>query len=260
MGFPAVVAVAGWGLLAAGVGVVAVQNADLARRLEHAEAAAASAATRAEEAARQREQAPAALAQAPRVEPAELAEVKKDVQTLWAQVLGTPAGEAGAAASAAPTGPAFDDAVRRVVDGYVAEKKFRDAVSKAAGPVVPKKPTFHQLAKALDLKADQSERLAIDVREIQTELFEVLSIPRADGVVVLDEIAQAEQYPEGSPQRTAPFLKLFRLKIPDTEETYVERAIALVQGLKERAPQYLAVEQMDVLNSLDLDWFGIKFQ
>jgi hypothetical protein len=87
----------------------------------------------------------------------------------------------------------------------------------------------------------------------------VLTIPRADGVVLLDEITMADQYPEGSPQRTAPFLKLFKLKIPETEETYVERAITLVQGLKERAPEYLAVEQMETLNSLDLDWFGIKF-
>jgi hypothetical protein len=124
---------------------------------------------------------------------------------------------------------------------------------------VPKKPKFSQLVSALSLRPEQADRLEREVREIQTELYEVLTIPRADGVVLLDEITMAEQYPEGSPQRTAPFLKLFRLKIPDTEETYVERAIALVQDVKERTPQYLAAEQVEMLNSLDLDWFGIKF-
>jgi hypothetical protein len=259
MGLPVVVNVAAWAAVAAGVGFVAVRNADLSQRLEQAEAAVAASAARAEEAARERHESGAALAAAKAREAVALEEVRKDVKSLWAEVMRAPeaAGPEGKDAVAASAG--FEAAVRDVLDRYVLERKFRDAVGKAAAPSIPKKPKFAQLAKALDLKPDQADRLEEDIRGIQTELYQVLQIPRADGVVPLEEIATAEQYPEGSPERTAPFLKLFKLKIPETEETYVERAITLVQGLKSRAPEYLAVEQMETLNSIDLDWFGIKF-
>jgi hypothetical protein len=154
--------------------------------------------------------------------------------------------------------PGFEDAVRAVVDRYALEAKFRETMKKATGPLVPKKPKFEQLAKALSLSDPQSVRFGDDIRAIQQELFNLLQVPRPDGVVPFDEIAMAEQYPEGSPKKAEAFLKLFKLKIPDTEETYFEHAITLVQRVKEATKSYLDDSQRGVLDGIDLDWFGIE--
>ena len=81
------------------------------------------------------------------------------------------------------------------------EQKFRETVKKAAGPLVPKKPQFEQLARALKLTRAGRSASRTEIRAIQTELYEILQIPRADGVALLEEIMQAEQYPEGTPRR-----------------------------------------------------------
>jgi hypothetical protein len=261
MGLPVVANVVAWVALAGGVGWVATRNADLERRIDGAEASLAAGEARETGLRRERDEAQAVLAAAPRpVEAgATVEDLRKDVQALWAQVLGTPGGPVGGPGAEPVGAPAdLEAAVRDAVAKDLTQRGYRARAPKE-GAALGKKPKFRELAKHLELDPDQSARLEQEVRDAQMRLYEVLSVPRADGVVLLDEIAQAEQYPPGSPQKTEPFLKLFKLKIPDTEETYVERAIALVQELKGRAPEYLAVEQMETLGGLDLDWFGIKF-
>jgi len=185
----------------------------------------------------------------------EIADVKKDLAKVWEQLLrSSPEG------GAAPKSPEFESAVRDVIDRYAMEHKFREAVQKAAAPLVPKKPSFVQLATALKLRPEQAERFGNEIRAIQTELFEILQIPRADGVVPLEEIQMAEQYPEGNPKRAEAFIKLFKLTIPDTQETYVERAVALASKVKTGTRDYFDKDQSALLDTLDLDWFGIKMQ
>jgi hypothetical protein len=187
--------------------------------------------------------------------------LRSDHDKLVATILASDA-PAGAAAEAASSKfvekPGFEDSVRAVIDRYALEAKFRATLQKAAGPLVPKKPKFEQLAKVLSLSDAQSGRLGDDIRGIQQELFQILQVPRADGVVPFEEIQQVEQYPEGSPKRSEVFLKLFKMKIPDTEETYIEHAVTLVQKLKESTKSYLDDGQRATLDSIDLDWFGIK--
>jgi len=184
---------------------------------------------------------------------AEIADVRKEVAKLWEQLLrSSPEG------GAAPKTPEFESAVRDVIDRYAMEHKFREAVQKATAPIVPKKPSFVQLATALKLRPEQAERFGNEIRAVQMELFEILQIPRADGVVPLEEIQTAEQYPEGNPKRAEAFLKLFKLTIPDTQETYVERAVALASKVKTGTRDYFDKDQSSMLDTLDLDWFGIK--
>ena len=141
---------------------------------------------------------------------AELTKLRTDHDRLLATVLAMPEGaKAEATSGAFVERPGFEDAVRSVVDRYALEHKFRDTLKKATGPIVPKKPKYVELAKALKLDGPQSARFEQDIRAIQTELFEILQIPRDDGFVPLEEIQAAEQYPEGSPKKTEAFLKLF---------------------------------------------------
>jgi hypothetical protein len=274
MSIPAAAHVVAWLALGTGVGVVLVRQHDLGDRLERAEAdradaPAASSATS--------PSGPAALASGKatiearaRVEElqhkyeatvSELSKLRADHDRLVATVMATPEGQAAAETSSKfVEKPGFSEAVRAEFERYAMEQKFRDTLKKATGPIVPKKPLYAELAKALKLTGNQSTRFEEDIRGIQTELFQILQVPREDGVVPLEEIQQAEQYPEGSPKKTEIFLKLFKDKIPGTEETYIERAMVLVKQVKKSTESYLDDSQRNLLDTIDLDWFGIKMQ
>lgn len=266
MSIPAVAHVVAWVVLGGGVAAVLAGQADVRNRLDKVERAAREAP--AAEAAMGGETPPApdpevlvlkGRVDAAAKQAAEVDEVKKEIQRLWAEWLKSSEPNAVAAEGIAKD-PRFEEAVKGVIDRYVMERKFREQIQKASGPLVPKKPTFDQLAKALDLKPPQADRFATEISGIQQELFELLSMPRADGIVLLDEIQQVEQYPENSPKRAEVFLKLFKLTIPGTEETYVERAVEMASRVREGTKAYFDAGQYDTLASLDLDWFGIKMQ
>lgn len=262
---PAAAHVVAWLALGTGVGVVLVRQRDLSQRLDAMEVARESE-TPAPAAAplaggKEVLEARARLDEAVRKAEAALDEGRKlrsDHDRLVATVMATPEGSRPAEPTTFVERPGFEDAVRGVIDRYATEHKFRETVKKAAGPLVPKKPAFVELAKALKLSEPQASRLEQDVRSIQQELFELLQSPREDGVVPLEEIQQAEQYPEGDPKRTEAFLKLVKLTIPGTQETYMERAVALVSRVKASTKAYLDDGQRGVLDTLDLDWFGIR--
>jgi hypothetical protein len=259
---PAAAHVVAWAVLGTGLGFVLVGQKEAAKRLEAVETARAGAPSSDGAAAAdpQKEARIATLeGQLKATESrrqTELGDVRKEVQKLWAEFLRAP--EGGAAAGKAPSDAAFEEALRGVVDRYAMESKFRDTIQKATGPVVPKKPQFDQLSRALKLRPEQASRFQEEIRGIQTELYQLLQLPRADGVALWDEIMQAEQFPEGSPKKSEVFLKLFKLTIPDTQETYVERAVALASRVKEGTHAYFDTDQTATLDSLDLDWFGIK--
>ncbi len=251
--------------LAAGLGWSVVEQRGLARRLEVVELerppVAAASSSSAEALAREAELTTlrGRLEAAEKSQTSQLGEVRSEVHKLWAELMKAPDGAAPASA-ATPGDAKFDDAVRAVVDRYVMEQKFREQVKKATGPLVPKKPAFVQLATALKLRPDQAERFGQEIQGIQHELYDLLQVPRTDGVSPLEEIQMAEQYPEGSPKRTEAFLKLMKLTIPDTQETYFERAVALASRVKEGSKAYFDREQTEILDTLDLDWFGIRMQ
>lgn len=270
MALPAAAHVVAWLALGGSALYVVAQNRDLAARLERMETAQAEAPSAGAGGA-----APAPLAgskeivavrakaddatRRAEVLSAELTKLRTDHDRLLATVLAMPEGaKADAGTSKFVERPGFEDAVRGVVDRYAMEHKFRDTLKKATGPLVPKKPKYEELAKALKLDGPQTARFEQDIRSIQTELFEILQIPRDDGFVPLEEIQAAEQYPEGSPKKAEAFLKLFKATIPGTQETYLERAVALVARVKDGTKAYLQDEQRGLLDTIDLDWFGIQ--
>lgn len=166
---------------------------------------------------------------------------------------------AAAAKGGASAGPAFEDAVRDVVNRMADETEFKAKIALAAGkPVIDKKPTIAALAKALSLDTTQETRFREDLKDAQLELFAVLSEERPDGTVPMAEIQKSMEYPEHDPRRAEAFLSLFKQKIPGSEETYMERAIALATGFRKKTGEYLRPEQTDVFNRLDVDLFGVK--
>ena len=56
------------------------------------------------------------------------------------------------------------------------------------------------------------------------------------------------------------FIKLFTMKIPGGEETYMQRAMKLTQGFRKKADAYLRAEQRELLDNVEIDWFSIKFE
>ena len=258
MTVPAAAHVIAWTVLGAGLGFVLVGQREASKRLDAMEVARAAPAdaagmddpvkdariatleTRLKEAETNRQ--------------TDVQVLRKEFQKLYAEFLRSPEPGTGKATA----DPGFEEAVRGVVDRYAMEHKFREAIQKATGPLVPKKPQYDQLAKALKLRPEQSARFLEEIRAIQTELYQLLQLPRADGIALWEEIMQAEQYPEGNPKKAEVFLKLAKLTIPDTQETYVERAVALASHVKEGTHAYFDAEQTAVLDTLDLDWFGIK--
>ena len=61
------------------------------------------------------------------------------------------------------------------------------------------------------------------------------------------------------PGRGELFMKLFTLKAPGSEKTYMQHAIELQQAFRKKTNKYLRTQQKEILNSVEIDWFSIKF-
>lgn len=193
---------------------------------------------------------------------AEVAALKRQVEALVERVEGQERRlVAPGAAGTAPSGDAaaFERGVRDVLDRVQQEPEFRQKVAEAAGkPAIEKKPTFAVLAQHLALDSSQEATFRHDLEDVQGSLMALLAEQRPDGRVLLEEIGKADQLPEGDPQRAAVFLDLFKLRIPGTEQTYVERALELAMGFRKKAETYLRPEQRERFAAVDVDLFGVK--
>lgn len=167
---------------------------------------------------------------------------------------------AGAQPGAAAAGrPDFAEAVREVVLEMAAEDvDFRARIGTGERTKLKDAP-FTKVADTLKLDASQEAAMSKDLQMIQQELFGVLAEERADGVVPMEMIAKAEGMKEGDPRRAQVFIKLFTMKIPGTDETYMQRAVKLTQGFRAKADKYLRAEQQEILDAVEIDWFSIKF-
>lgn len=153
----------------------------------------------------------------------------------------------------------FGDAVREVVlDMASNDVDFRARVGTRDRSKLKDEP-FARVAETLKLDASQEAAMAKDLQEIQQELFSLLAEERADGVVPMEMIAKAEELKDGDPRKQEVFIKLFTMKIPGGEETYMQRAIKLTSGFRSKADKYLRTEQKELMNAVEIDWFSIKF-
>lgn len=244
------------GLGGASIGLY-VQNRDLARRVDELALPAS--------AALERPPVPGAegpMLQGSQVSPSDFASLRQTVDALAARVQGQEARAAKSgpgAASGAVGSEAFEQGVRAVIDRVQEEPTFKEKVAQAAGkPALDKKPTFGALASYLALDGTQESAFRNDLEDVQGELFALLAERRPDGRVLLDEIGKADTLPPNDPKRTEVFLDLFKLKIPGTEQTYVERAVALGAGFRTKTDAYLRQDQRERFGAVEVDLFGVK--
>jgi len=166
----------------------------------------------------------------------------------------------GPAAAASLRTPAFQEAVREVVlDMAGNDVAFRSKVGTQDRTKLPKNAPFTRLADMLELDATQESRMSKDLQEIQQELFGLLSEERNDGVVPMEMIAKAEGLKDGDPKKGEIFIKLFTLKIPGEEDTYMERAVKLQTNFRKKTSDYLRPAQLEVWENLEVDLFSVKF-
>lgn len=156
--------------------------------------------------------------------------------------------------------PLFERAVEDVALALADDVRFRAKLGLRGSPSLPKKPAFHQLAGALDLDADQEEKLRGDLMGMKEEAFALLSEERDDGIVPMEEIQKAEALPEHDPERAQIFMSLFTKKIPGSDETYMQRLVTLTGELRKRVGGYLSNQQRDVWNALDVDLLGVEME
>jgi hypothetical protein len=156
--------------------------------------------------------------------------------------------------------PAFAEAVRDVVlDMATNDVDFRSRVGVNDRTKVPKNSPFSKVADTLQLDASQESQMSKDLQEMQQDLFTLLAEEREDGVIPMEIIAKAEELKQGDPRRAEHFVKLFTLKIPGSQETYMQRAVKLTQGFRKKADRYLRPQQKEILTAVEIDWFSIKF-
>jgi hypothetical protein len=156
-------------------------------------------------------------------------------------------------------GDAFEQGVRAVLERVQDEPTFKAKVAEAAGkPALDKKPTFGALAQYLTLDESQQTSFRRDLEDVQGELMALLADRRPDGRVLLEELGASEALPPNDPKRTEVFLDLFKLKIPGTEQTYVEKAVALSQAFRKKIDGYLRPEQRERFSAVEVDLFGVK--
>jgi len=154
----------------------------------------------------------------------------------------------------------FSDAVRGVVlDMATNDIDFRARIGTRDRTEIPKDAPFSQVAEALKLDASQEDRMSKDLQAMQQDLFGLLAEERDDGVVPMEIIAKAEEYKEGDPRKAEAFMKLFTLKIPGEEDSYMQRAVTLQTEFRKRTLKYLRPEQNEIWDAMKVDWFSIKF-
>lgn len=172
-------------------------------------------------------------------------------------VAGEPVGERVAALT---EDAGFSDAVRGVVlDMATNDVDFRARIGTRDRMEIPKDAPFTRVAEALKLDASQEDRMSKDLQAMQQDLFGLLAEERDDGVVPMEIIAKAEEYKEGDPRKAEAFMKLFTLKIPGEEDTYMQRAVKLQTDFRKRTLKYLRPEQNEIWDAMKVDWFSIKF-
>lgn len=154
----------------------------------------------------------------------------------------------------------FSDAVRRVaVDLARNDVAFRSALANPDRTKIGKDAPFARLADALELDATQDVEFRKGIQNMQAELFQLLSEPRDDGIVPMERIQEAESLGPNDVRKTQIFIELFTLRIPGSEETYMQRAGTLTSEFRKRARAMLQPRQQEMFDALEVDLFSIKF-
>lgn len=154
--------------------------------------------------------------------------------------------------------PALDEKVRDIVIDMAGDVRFREKLGIRGSPNLPKKPAFGQLAEVLELDTTQEEAFRKDLLELKEGFMAVISLERDDGVVVLEEIQKVEELAEHDPKRAQTFMRLFTMKIPGSDDSYVKRLVEMTTRMRKKTQDYLRPEQTKRFNGLDIDLLGVE--
>ena len=102
-----------------------------------------------------------------------------------------------------------------------------------------KKPSLDAFASTLELSDEQRAAAADGVVRSQGEIRDILMQPTEDGTVFYDELVEILAGNMAAPQKTAQraqkfWARLFSEKVPGTDQTYVQRAEAVKQRLRDQ--------------------------
>ncbi len=154
----------------------------------------------------------------------------------------------------------LEQKIREGVMDMAGDVHFRTKLGLRGSPNLPKKPAFGQLAEALRLDANQEDRLRKDLMAFKEDFFAIISEERSDGVVPLEEIAKAEELGPNDPGRAQIFIKLFTLKIPGSDETYMQRLGDMTTEFRKGVKDYLRDDQNEIFNAIEVDYLGVEME
>ncbi len=256
------------GVLALGGGafVLQAQNSDLTERLESLEArlieGGGAVAPGSEGAAQLDARRERSKANAGRIEALEL-EVARATQLLEKfdpEQIAQAAAGSGDGAAAPMDMKLLDQKIREGVLDMAGDVHFRTKLGLRGSPNLPKKPAFGQLAEALELDANQEDRLRKDLMAFKEDFLAIISEERNDGVVPLEEMQKAEALGPNDPGRAQIFIKLFTLKIPGSDETYMHRLGDMTTEFREGVKDYLRDDQTELFDAIEVDYLGVQME
>lgn len=146
-----------------------------------------------------------------------------------------------------------NDRVKQLVESMV-----QDEVSQQQSPAADA-PKLSQVAATLELEPWQRETLAQELTRAHEAHVEVLSIPAADGTLLIDDVLSAYTNAEGLPpeQAQANMIALWgRLAtevIPGTAESYADRMTVVGQEVSAAFRQHLSPAQWTEFEKLGLE-------
>jgi len=162
---------------------------------------------------------------------------------------------------AAPMDPKLlEQKIREGVLDMAGDVHFRTKLGLRGSPNLPKKPGFGQLAEALELDANQEDLLRKDLMGFKEEFFAIISEERSDGVVPMEEIQKAEALGPNDPGRAQIFVKLFTLKIPGSDETYMSRLGDMTSEFRKGVKDYLRDDQTELFDAIEVDYLGVQME
>ena len=253
--------------LGAGAVVLHTQNGDLTERLASLEArlvgdgaaAGADGAGAAQlDARRERTKANAERIQALELDVARVAQAIEKLDRIDPEQIAAVVASGGGASVVDPK--LLEQKIREGVMDMAGDVHFRTKLGLRGSPNLPKKPAFGQLAEALHLDANQEDRLRKDLMAFKEDFFAIISEERGDGIVPLEEIAKAEELGPNDPERAQIFIKLFTLKIPGSDETYMQRLGDMTTEFRKGVKDYLRDDQTEIFNAIEVDYLGVEME
>lgn len=160
----------------------------------------------------------------------------------------------GEAERAVTSGAAQAENLARIV-----EEKVQEELEARRGEFGGEwKPTMSELSEALELDPRQEDQVAAILDRAKDEVFELATIPRADGTGKIDDFAMAMQAEDPERAMREVFQSLFTEKVPGRETTYLAEILQVNQEVMQQFEPVMNEEQLKQLQRLHVDLLGVQ--